>query len=166
MVGNRWLSGIAGAAFDTELHSGGYAAFRHADIRAYRRWLRPINNMRSAGTYLNGITGGPTPYEGVLDYAIGGPMEGHTWHTFANDIAVETRSGNETWPQVTTMMTYSDILREQCRAIHANWGNLKMMQLSMAHEINGQWYEWSANGQGTGVDTVAGSQNALDVKAG
>jgi len=46
-----------------------------------------------------------------------------------------------------------------------NWGTLRLMQFCMGHEGNGSWYPWSFNGQGVGVNLVAGSIEAERVKA-
>jgi beta-mannanase len=64
-------------------------------------------------------------FPGTLDIGCGGPQGGQTWASAAV-------GGMDT------------VWRNQMASIHAKWGSLAGVQLSMAHELNGNWYPWSA----------------------
>lgn len=120
--GTSWLSGWSGGTDNATLRAQA-ATFRGEPLEYQRRWFDGPN-LLAVGSYMQSDYTSQG-YTGWVDLAIGGP--GGSRPSWA-----QSASGafDATW-------------RTQCQQIHANWGNLAGVTLSMAHELNGNWYEWS-----------------------
>ena len=124
-TGSAWLSG-AGDDSAGNTAGGGFGSFRGEAATFARCWADASTAAMSGLDMM-------MPYKtanwsGVLDIACGGPGRGgETWATAA------TGAMDAMW-------------RGQCQKINANWwSNCKGVHLSMAHELNGNWYPWSVN---------------------
>lgn len=126
--GTVWLSGSCGGN-DNAAARNGFGTWRGEPQTYIRLWTDDqLSNMLAVGYYMQ-EKGFSAWTGGTLDLAIGGPNAHGTGTTWAS---AATGSMDSIW-------------RQQCQAIHANWGNLKCVHLSMAHEINGNWFPWSVN---------------------
>jgi hypothetical protein len=117
--GKSWLSGVADGP--TIIHD--WAKFRGTATTYARTWAdSDSNNMQNLYT-LAAVKG--TGYSGVLDLCVGGP----------SDWADAARGG------------YDLKWRGQCRKILELWGNLRRLDISMAHEFNNiPGYAWTVSG--------------------
>jgi len=160
----RWFSGLSSAGTLPDLKAGTLAAYRKGRrVNAYRRWTdNTLKNMQMVGHYFSEIVSGPNvPY--IIDLAIGGPQEGHTWSTAANNIPVLTDPSPQAADQNPSMLTMAQIVRSQFQQIHAvNWGPLQMLTISLAHEMNGDWKNWSVPVQYSGTIASADDQRTKD----
>ena len=120
----RWLSGAAdpNAAL---VATGAFGRWR-GDASTYARVWADESLPTMAGVWMmrDYTSAGWT---GTLDIACGGPRDGQTWQSAASG------GMDATW-------------QATCRSVHAHWGKLSAVHLSMAHELNGDWYPWSVNG--------------------
>ncbi|HEX8508268.1 MAG TPA: hypothetical protein VF635_02045 [Propionibacteriaceae bacterium] len=120
------LSWLSGAGDDKAVHvaDGSFGRWRGEPTTYARIWadssLRQMANVWMMDAYkTNGWTG-------TLDVSCGGPRDGETWATAAAGRL------DATW-------------QSTCRKIYEKWGNLTAVHISMAHELNGNWYPWSVN---------------------
>lgn len=118
-----WLSGFGDDKAST-VADGTLGRWRGEEVTYARIWadasLRQMANVWMMDTFKT------YGWTGTLDIACGGPREGQTWATAA------TGGMDATW-------------QSTCRKIYEKWGNLTSVHLSMAHELNGNWYPWSVN---------------------
>jgi hypothetical protein len=122
--GTAWLSGSCGTEWTQQ---AGFDTWRGEPQTYIRFWTdNSLDNMNLMGWYVGQRYANWTG--GTLDIGCGGPGHpgGATWATAA------TGAMDALW-------------RKQCQDLHANWGTLKCVHLSMAHEINGDWFPWSVN---------------------
>ena len=118
-----WLSG-AGDPQPSHVSGGGFGTWRGEASTYARIWadatLPDMTNVWMMDSYK------ASGWNGTLDIACGGPRDGHTWQSAA------AGGMDTTW-------------RTACRSIRAKWGKLAQVHLSMAHEMNGDWYPWSVH---------------------
>lgn len=117
----RWLSGV-GDPVVANVVDGGFGRWRGAPCTYARIWadasLRDMGEIWGLDRYTAG------GWTGTLDIACGGPRDGLSWRD-----AAEGRM--------------DAIWTRQCSRIREGWGQLDSVHLSMAHELNGNWYPWS-----------------------
>lgn len=126
-----WLSGF-GDDKAVNVAGGALAAWRGEPTTFARIWADASLRQMAGVWMMDAYTTARWP--GTLDIACGGPRDGQTWATAA------TGGMDSTW-------------QATCRKVLAGWGSLAEVHLSMAHELNGNWYPWSVN-----------STNAADFK--
>ena len=112
-----WLSG-AGDDVAGNIAGGGFGRWRGEPATYARIWCDQGENQTQIWM-LDAFT--QAGWTGTVDIANGGPSD---WTTAA------TGSMDATWTAF-------------CRTLHAKWGKLAAVHLSMAHELNGDWYPWS-----------------------
>lgn len=113
----RWASG-ASLGFGTD--PAAFSTLRGEPVTYIRIWadvsLAEMQNIGMMDAYRS--------FTGTLEIGCGGPQGGQTWASAA------TGGMDATW-------------KAQMATINAKWGSIAAVQLSMAHELNGNWYPWS-----------------------
>lgn len=118
-----WLSGV-GDPVASHVVEGGFGRWRGEPCTYARIWadatLRDMTEVWALDAYT------ATAWTGTLDIACGGPRDGLSWRDAADG-------------------RMDAIWRRTCSRIRNGWGDLDSVHLSMAHELNGNWYPWSVN---------------------
>lgn len=127
-LATTWRSGAGGGNAninpDRSAQGSPFGSWRGERVTYTRIWADvSLAEMRNMGMLKNLKARG---YAESCDIGCGGPQGGQTWASAA------AGGMDATW-------------RAQCATIRANWGQLKEVHLSMAHEMNGNWYAWSVN---------------------
>jgi hypothetical protein len=122
-AGRRWLSG-AGDDSSSNVAFGGFGTWRGVATTYARVWadasFPEMTNIWMMDSYRD------AGWTGTLDIACGGPRDGQTWTSAAKG------GMDATW-------------RSVCRTVRSKWGTLSGVHLSMAHELNGDWFPWSVD---------------------